>query len=294
MDDLPISLVPLPGGWSGETFLGEVAGERTVVRVYAGRSAARGPQAPQVDAAVLRLVAPVLPVPGVLEARPGDPDRDLPGLLVCSYVEGVRLADLLPSLDAAALTVVGRELGTLLGRLGLLLQPRDGFFVEPSLAPAEALPTLVAWVEQHLDRVPAACAPGLAESAADAEELLAEDARRVLVHGDLNPTNLLLDPETLRLVGVLDWEFAHAGGPWEDLGNVLRHAPAGEAGEVLVDAVLAAYAELVPDVPHDVRERARAADLASLVELAARADDTPPVRLARQRLLGWTTPGRGA
>ena len=66
------SVQPLPGGHSGETFLAVAGGERTVLRVYAGRSAARGPLAPEVDAAVLDLVRGVQPVPAVLEVRRGD------------------------------------------------------------------------------------------------------------------------------------------------------------------------------------------------------------------------------
>ena len=46
--------------------------------------------------------------------------------------------------------------------------------------------------------------------------------RVCLVHSDLNPKNLLFDPDTLALTGVLDWEFAHAGHPFTDLGNLLR------------------------------------------------------------------------
>lgn len=292
--DLAAGLEPLDGGWSGETFLAHAGEERSVVRIYAGRSLDRGPRAPEVDAAVLRLVAPVVPVPRVLDARPGDPGRDVPGLLVCTLEPGERLDLLLPGLDEPGLRAVGSELGTVMGRLGLVLQVRAGLFATPDLVVGEDLPGLEEWVERHLDALPAALVPGLQEAAEAAQELLADDARRVLVHGDLNPKNVLVDPGTLEVTALLDWEFAHAGGPWEDLGNLLRHVPDGEPGEVLADAVLAAYAALVPDVPHDVRDRARAADLASLVELAARAEDTPPVRLARERLLGWTTPGRGA
>ena len=42
------------------------------------------------------------------------------------------------------------------------------------------------------------------------------------MHSDLNPKNLLLDPDTLAVTGVLDWEFAHSGHPFTDLGNLLR------------------------------------------------------------------------
>src|ERR1700733_3554689 len=41
--------------------------------------------------------------------------------------------------------------------------------------------------------------------------------RKVLVHGDYGPNNVLLDPATLQITAVLDWEWAHAGEPAEDL-----------------------------------------------------------------------------
>ena len=73
--------------------------------------------------------------------------------------------------------------------------------------------------------------------ALEAQTRLDTVTRVCLVHSDLNPKNLLFDPETLALTGVLDWEFAHAGHPFSDLGNLLRfdRAPA------FAEAVLAAY-----------------------------------------------------
>ena len=62
------ALTPLDGGWSKETFVAEVAGERSVVRIYA-RPSRRGAAAHEVDAALLRLVRGLLPVPEVLEVR---------------------------------------------------------------------------------------------------------------------------------------------------------------------------------------------------------------------------------
>jgi aminoglycoside phosphotransferase len=46
---------------------------------------------------------------------------------------------------------------------------------------------------------------------------LAGSAGRVLVHGDFGPNNVLLDPATFTVTGLLDWEFAHLGDPVEDL-----------------------------------------------------------------------------
>ena len=91
-------LEPLAGGHSGETFLADAAGERTVVRIYGERSAWRGAEAPQVDAAVLALVRGLLPVPEVLEVRRADATGS-PGLLVTTFLPGTRLELLLPDLD---------------------------------------------------------------------------------------------------------------------------------------------------------------------------------------------------
>ncbi len=59
---------------------------------------------------------------------------------------------------------------------------------------------------------------GDVSDAAAAESL----ARSVLVHSDFNAKNLLVDLETSQVCGVLDWEFAHAGSPYADLGNLTR------------------------------------------------------------------------
>ncbi|MBR7834756.1 phosphotransferase [Actinospica durhamensis] len=41
--------------------------------------------------------------------------------------------------------------------------------------------------------------------------------RTVVVHGDFGPNNILLDPRSFAVTGLLDWEFAHVGEPVEDL-----------------------------------------------------------------------------
>src|SRR5215217_2980887 len=114
------SLTPLAGGYGGETFLAETAGQRTVVRVYAESGIRRGADAPEVDAAVLHLVRGLVPVPDVLEVRRGEPEADLPGLLITSFVAGERLDLLLPTLDDAALAALGTACGDLAGRLACI------------------------------------------------------------------------------------------------------------------------------------------------------------------------------
>src|SRR6185369_10770832 len=56
-------VVPLSGGYSGETFLVTGAGEQAVLRLYARR-----PERAAVDQALLDRVRGLLPVPRVLEA----------------------------------------------------------------------------------------------------------------------------------------------------------------------------------------------------------------------------------
>lgn len=283
-DGFATSLSPLEGGFSGETFLSEVGGEQAVARIYGPRSAWRGPLAPEVDAAVLELVRGLLPVPRVLEVRRGDPASDLPGLLITSRLPGERLDLVLPRLDPAGRRTVGARLGTLLGRLGHMVQARAGTFGDLSLVPVELPPErgdLEAWVDAHAEELARALGDrGLVASlrgvAGQAQDLLDEDRRQCLVHADLNPKNLLVDPSSLEVTGVLDWEFAHAGSPYADLGNLLRF----ERDNGLTQAVLASYLAFMPALPPNVLARARAADLYALVDLAGRGESNEVVRSA--------------
>ena len=56
----------------------------------------------------------------------------------------------------------------------------------------------------------------------------AEEPR--LVHGDFNPTNILVYKGAV--TGILDWEFSHAGSPYMDIGNLLRHLNPIHLGEI--------------------------------------------------------------
>lgn len=276
------SLTPLEGGWSGRTFLAEVAGERSVVRVYPPD--APGPATAEVDAAVLRLVRGLVPVPEVLEVRPARPELDQPGLLVTSFVAGVRGDELLPRLGAGARAEVGTTLGGLVADLGGMPMLRPGPFVDPDLRIGDfGVDGLSHFLElrlPELGHLAPAEIDGLREVATEAQVLLDTVPRSCLAHSDLNPKNLLLDPDTLVLTGVLDWEFAHAGHPFTDLGNLLRF----DRDEAFADAVLAAYGAGRGIAPDDALALGRAADLWALVDLATRRRANP-VAARADRLL---------
>lgn len=280
MDPFGSSLVPLEGGWSGQTFLAEAAGERSVVRVYA-RPSPRGPAAHEVDAALLHLVRGLVPVADVLEVRQAA--GDLPPLLVTSFLPGERADLVLPRLDDAGLATLGRNLGALLARLAAMPMLRAGMFVDSDLRIdpfVDADTDLTAWVAAHDLGLEPGEQAGLDEVAEGAQADL-DGVRRVsLVHSDLNPKNLLVDPDTLEVTGLVDWEYAHAGTPYADLGNLLRF----ERAPVFADAVLGEYADRLGEDPQRALDLARAADLFALVELAARRGQNPVADRAHERL----------
>lgn len=300
-------LAPLEGGFSGETFLAEAGGERTVVRIYAERGARRGSEAVDIDAAVLRLVRGLLPVPEVLEVRRPDPAAGTPGLLVTSFLPGERLDLLLPTLDDADRKAVGAHLGAVLARLAQMPFLRPGVFVDGELH-IEPLPPdlvdLVAFVESQrsgtaLEKWTAEDYAALVAVAEHGQELLDLVDRTCLVHSDFNPKNLLVDSDTLQVTGLLDWEFAYAGGPGADLGNLLRF----ERDPAFVDAVLEGYTLGLdgfdkldhPGARIDRRRRlldtARAADLYALVELAGRLGENPVTEAAHELLMAIARSG---
>lgn len=266
------SLEPLTGGWSGRTFVGQVAGERSVVRIYPPEDD-RAERGPEIDAAVLLLVRGLLPVADVLEVRQGT--EVAPGVLVTSLLPGVRGDELLPTLDDDQLRVVGSRLGRLAADVAGMPQLRAGVFVDGELHvrphDVDALPDLLERLLPELGHLAPGEVEALREVAAEAQDLLDTVARVSLVHSDLNPRNLLLDPATLAVTGVVDWESAHAGHPFTDLGNLLRldRAPAYE------EAVLAAWAERHGTPPGLALPLARAADLRALLDLATRRGRDP-------------------
>ena len=211
-------------------------------------------------------------MPEVLDVRRADSASGQPGLLVTSWVPGERGDLLVAGLDDDGLQRLGTALGRTAATLAGMPMQRPGRFVEPALGVAP-LPgaDLVDWVVHRLPRWSAPERDGLLEVAERAQELLDGVDRTCLVHSDLNPKNVLVDPDTLALTAVVDWEFAHAGHPWTDVGNLLRF----ERHPAYVDAVLEAWTSLRGGSSADLLDGARAADLWALVDLAARAGTHP-------------------
>ncbi len=226
-----------------------------MVRIFAGLR--HSPHAAEIQAALLRLVRGLLPVPDVLEVRPE--------LLVTTFLPGVRADLLLPTLDDEGLRRVGESFGRVAGTLAGMPLLARGVFADGEL---------------RIERYDLELPDSLGELAARADTLLDQERRTSLVHSDLNPKNLLVDPDTLAVTGVLDWEFAHAGHPFTDLGNLLRF----DREPAYVEGVLSAYCALRGTSPERSLDLARAADLYALTELASRAGDNPVADRAATRV----------
>lgn len=277
------ALEPLSGGWSGETFVASLdTGERQVVRIHA-----RNPARAAVDAALLRLVQGLLPVPEVLEVRlPPEGGADLPALLITSYLPGERADLVLPGLGEDDQAALGTRVGALVAALGGMPFARPGEFLDGDLTvrPWDLPDGLPGYAEQELSlsllHWNSEQGSGLVEVATRAQDLLDTVDRTCLVHSDLNPKNLLVDPGTLEITGLVDWEYAHAGHPFTDLGNALRF----ERHPAYVEGVLSAYEWMrgVPAAP--ALELARAADLWALIDLAGRRGQNPVADRAEARL----------
>ncbi len=282
---------PLAGGYSGETFVVGDGDEQMVLRIYA-----RDPDRAAIDANLLRLVHGIVPVPEVVDQRPATDGK--PGVLVTRRLPGQRLDLLIPSLDDSALHRVGTSLGRILARLSGIPMLTFGMFANAELhvssdgLPADDLPT---WAETFRQdgRLAGWPDPDWAALLAlldHAETVLAEaeqpgpersPRRNVLVHSDFNPKNLLVDSATLEVTGLLDWEFAHAGSPYTDLGNLTRF----ERAPAFVEAVVSAFLAAAPALHPDVLRLSRCMDLWALVELAGRQRTNAITEMATELLL---------
>jgi aminoglycoside phosphotransferase (APT) family kinase protein len=98
-----------------------------------------------------------------------------------------------------------------------------------------------------------------------------------LVHGDFNPSNILVRDG--QVAAILDWEFAHAGDTLMDFGNLLRKREAAvPAG--FEDALTEGYRAAGGKLPRDWRPRARYIDLSSACEFLSSAEEKPQVHAA--------------
>ncbi len=273
----------LPGGHSHETFLAERDGVTVVLRVYGAGVRTRGPEAPAVQMGVLLLTHGLIPVPEVIDFEEGPPAH-----LATTRLPGVPLHGVLKSAGDQLQHRLGRSMGEILGRLSGMALSGPGPFLDhqQTLGPLDPDSfALTTWLNKHwsgtaLESLGNSGYSALNSLCAHGDELLAISKRACLTHGDLSPRNILCDPEQGIITGIIDWEFAHAGHPLEDAGKLIRRI----ADQPFSHSALEAMNPWLPtreQAPvNELMERARAADLYWLIEVASRRGQTPATERA--------------
>ena len=107
-----------------------------------------------------------------------------------------------------------------------------------------------------------------------------EEAARAcrLVHGDVNPSNILVRREggAWRVAAVVDWEWSVSLSPLMDLGNILRDR--GWPIDPFRAALLAAYRERAGNLPEDWPIRSDILELTSALEFLSQPQDRPTIQ----------------
>ncbi len=217
-------------------------GQRFVLRLYSHGDAQR-------EVYVMGLARDVVPVPQVLQRGEA--------WSVFSFMEG-ESSERLPQHSGAAAealarisSIVFQEPGWIDSNGSVSPFPFGGVrgFIAESLDKADVR----AWIgEESVVRI-----EQIVKVESGRLEELESDRR--LVHGDFNPTNILIDDGVVS--GVLDWEYCHSGTPYMDIGNLLRHTPAEYHGQIKAGLEAGGMA-----VPSDWIERAQLVDLTSHLE----------------------------
>jgi aminoglycoside phosphotransferase (APT) family kinase protein len=281
-------MTPLAGGFSGETFLVGEGDDSVVLRIYR-----RDPGRAAVDASLLRLVRGLVPVPAVLDVRVATDVE--PGVLVTERLPGVPLDRYLrePPADLDW-TRLATSLAAVLATLSGIPFLRPGFFTDATLeVSAKAMPgDLLEWAHTHRsDSRLASWRDDDWRALLDLVDIAVDTSTRsdrvVLAHGDVNPKNLIVDPRTADVIGLVDWEYAHAGSVHTDIGNLTRF----DRDPRLLEPLLDVFTERAPGHPRDPFRSGRAADLWALIDLAGRPAGHPVGELATTLLLAQARTG---
>lgn len=215
------------GGSSRETWVFTADGDRLVLRRDPPGAPARSERAAEVEL-LKRADEAGVPVPKVLRSATDGEALGSPGF-VMEHVPGEAIAPRILRKDefAEARPRMAAQCGEILARLHTI--PTDGL---EGIERAGNDPAAEA-MERYREILDSTGEPHPAFEIgfrwlADRKP---EPDRVTLVHGDFRNGNFLVGPDGIR--AVLDWELAHTGDPWEDLGWLCtRSWRFGAPGEV--------------------------------------------------------------
>jgi aminoglycoside phosphotransferase (APT) family kinase protein len=274
-----LAVAPQSGGLSNTNLRVVLAAGRAVnLRLYQGTAETAGKE---------HALAALLAGAGVAHARFLYLDPADPPWAVQECIEGERLDTLLPRLDPAGRLRCGEAVGRVLAAIHAIPFPHAGFLDAAARVgpPIDLGATgLLDFLRERVVHGRAGPRLGAARTAL-LMDFAARQAPRLedwmppagLVHGDFNPTNLLLRPSggTWAVAAVLDWEYALAGYPPLDFGNLLRLPREPE----FIDGLAAGYRDGGGHLPAEWRHIATIADLFAWADTLSRdAEEDPALR----------------
>jgi len=289
-----VEVTPVSGGLANTNLRVRLAGREAplLLRLYQ-----RAPAEARKEWALHRLLAGQVPVPSVLHAAESNPATSGP-YAVIEWIEGAHLGRTVVDLQGDARRDLGCDIGRVLASIHAITFPTSGF-LDAALNVAQPIDVGGAGLAGFLrlclieGRGGERLGPELTHAAlafAEREGPRLEDWTRParLTHSDFNGSNVLVR-ETgsgWRVAAVLDWEFAFAGSPFFDFGNLLR-PPIGDL-DGFADAVASGYVQSGGTMPEDWRELARIGDLTAWADFLNRADATPGVIADARRMIEKT------
>lgn len=194
---------------------------------------------------------------------------------VFAWIEGEPLEGVLLRRDEAETVQAAESIGAALAAIGEVHMPQAGF-LGPGLAVAEPFDDFESgfrqFIEQQFEASPGerlgpALAARLRGFVADNAALLAPlGGGYTLVHGDFKGSNILMRRErgVWATAAVLDWEFAWAGTPLSDVGQMIRYDRAFHPA--FTPAFARSFAAHGGALPQGWKRTARMLDLFNLLD----------------------------
>jgi aminoglycoside phosphotransferase (APT) family kinase protein len=234
----------------------------------------RDPTQAEKEAAISQRLRGVVPVPTYLHIGAVDEGRRF---AIVEWVEGAGMANLLSDASPDQTRQLGREAGRVLAAIHSVHFDRNGF-LDGELRVARPLKVDAEWLAAYLrgSFIEGGGARFVDRALADA--VIAYVRRNgdlswggppCLTHFDYNGWNILVSDGEIS--GVLDWEFAFAGSPDPDFGNLIRNHP----DPSFQDAAADGYRDAGGRLPANWRKLARIADLGSWAEFLYRPEVDP-------------------
>jgi aminoglycoside phosphotransferase (APT) family kinase protein len=277
-----IEIAPVAGGLTNTNLRLRLAGHDTqlLLRFYqrSGDIAHR-------EMALCHKMAGRVPVPSYLHYAPENPVTGH-AYAIIGWIDAKSLQDLWARLDKSALSGLGAATGRTLAGIHAFTYPHSGY-LDADLNVPEPMDLsrngLIAYLDYCLVQGrggarlgPELTAKVLAFAKREGDRVEAWQARACLVHGDFNPSNILVrsgapgmsgDPakQDCEVAAIIDWEFAFAATPAFDFATLLR--PPFDTAADFIAGLEQGYQAAGGEMPADWQRVARITDLFSFADV---------------------------